>query len=56
MRYEDVLKNKGIIIYEVKHIKTDKVNQYILLEFESHELNENNKLFNFLSSKLLKKK
>ena len=32
-----------------KDIKTDKINNYKFLGSESHELNENNKLFNFCS-------
>ena len=36
-------------------LKTDKINNFILLGCESDESNENDKLFNFWSNKIIKK-
>ena len=52
--YEEIPENKEIIIYRFKHIKTDKINNYILIGCELHELFENYKLFNFWSNKVHK--
>ena len=38
-----------------KHVKTEKVNNYILIASESDELHENDKLFNIWSNKLINK-
>ena len=54
-KYEDIPENKEIFIYSFKHIKTDKVNNYILTACESDELFENDKLFNIWSNKLINK-
>ena len=53
--YEDLPENKEIFIYSFKHIKTDKVDNFILIGSESDELFENDKLFNIWSNKLLNK-
>ena len=50
---EDLPENKEIFIYSFKHVKTDKVNNYILIACESDELHENDKLFNIWSNKLI---
>ena len=52
---EDIPENKEIFIYSFKHVKTDKVNNYILITCESDELHENDKLFNIWSNKLINK-
>ena len=54
IKYEDVSKNKEIFIYGFKHVKTDKVDNYILIGCDSDELFENDKLFNFWSNKFIK--
>ena len=48
-KYEENPENKEIFTYGFKHIKTDKVDNYILIGCESDELYENDKLFNFWS-------
>ena len=50
---EDISENKEIFVYSFKHVKTDKVNNYILIGSESDELYENDKLFNFWSNKFI---
>ena len=45
--------NKEIFIYGFKHVKTDKIDNYILIGCESDEFFENNKLFNFWSNKYI---
>ena len=52
---EDIPENKEIFVYSFKHVKTDKVNNYILIASESDELHENDKLFNIWSNKLINK-
>ena len=52
---EDIPENKEIFIYSFKHVKTEKVNNYILIACESDELHENDKLFNIWSNKLINK-
>ena len=52
-KYEDISENKEIFIYGLKHVKTDKIDNYILIGCESDELFENDKLFNFLSNKFI---
>ena len=52
---EDISENREIFVYSFKHVKTDKVNNYILIGSESDELYENNKLFNLWSNKLINK-
>ena len=47
------IKNKEIFVYGYKFIKTDKIDNYILIGCESDELFENNKLFNFWSNKFI---
>ena len=52
---EDIPENNEIFVYSFKHVKTDKVNNYILIGSESDELFENDKLFNFWSNKFINK-
>ena len=52
---EDIPENKEIFVYSFKHVKTDKVNNYILTACESDELHENDKLFNIWSNNLINK-
>ena len=53
IKYEDIPENKEIFIYGYKHIKTNKIDNYILIGCESDELFENDKLFNFWSNKFI---
>ena len=55
IKYEDIPENKEIFIYSFKPVKTDKVENYILIASESDELHENEKLFNIWSNKLINK-
>ena len=55
IRYEDISENKEIFFYGFKHIKTDKIDNYILIGCESDEVYENNNLFNFWSNKFINK-
>ena len=50
---EDIPENKEIFVYSFKHVKMDKVNNYILIGCESDELYENDNLFNFWSNKFI---
>ena len=50
---EDIPENKEIFIYGFKHVKTDKIDNYILIGCESDELYENNKIFNFWFNKFI---
>ena len=45
LKSEDFPETKEMSVYGFKHIKTDKVNKYILLGCESDELYEIDKLF-----------
>ena len=53
IKYEDIPENKEIFVYGYKHIKTDKIDNYILIGCETDELYENNELFNFWSNKFI---
>ena len=53
MKNKDVPENKEIFFYGFKHIKTDKIDNYILIGCESDELYEIIKLFNFSSNKFI---
>ena len=53
IKYENIPENKETSIYGFKHIKTDKVDTYILIRCESDELYENDKLFIFWSNKFI---
>ena len=55
MKTEDIPENKEIFVYGFKHIKTDKVFNYISIGCESDEIYEKNKLFNFWSNKFINK-
>ena len=50
---EEISENKEIFIYGFKHVKSDKIDNYILIGCESNELFENDKLFNFWSNKFI---
>ena len=52
-KYENITENKEIFIYGLKHVKTDKIDNYILIACESDELYENDKLFNIWSNKFI---
>ena len=52
---EDIPENKEKFVYSFKHVKTDKLNNYILIACESDELYENDKLFNIWSNNLINK-
>ena len=43
IKYEYIPENKEIFIYGFKHVKTDKIDNYILIGCESSELFENDK-------------
>ena len=53
LKYEDIPENKEIFVYGYKHIKTDKIDNCILIGCESDEIIENDKLFNFWSNKFI---
>ena len=55
MKNEDILENKEIFVYGFKHIKTDKIDSYIIIGCESDEINENKKHFNFWCKKYMNK-
>ena len=48
---EDKPENKEIFLYSFKPVQTNKVDNYILIGYESNELHENDKLFNIWSNK-----
>ena len=54
-KYEDIPENKELFIYGFKHIKTDKIDNFILIVRESDDLYENDKLFNLSSDKFINK-
>ena len=53
IKYEDISENKEIFIYGFNHVKTDKIDNYILITSESDELHENVNLFNIWSNKFI---
>ena len=53
IKYEDIPENKEIFIYGFKHVKADKIDNYILIGCDSDELFENDNLFIFWSNKLI---
>ena len=53
IKYEDIPENKEIFIYAFKHVKTEKIDNYILIGSESDELYENDNLFNLWSNKFI---
>ena len=55
MKTEDIPENKEMFVYGFKHVKTDKIDKYLLVVCESDELNENDKLFNSWSKKFINK-
>ena len=52
---EDISENKEIFVYGFKHVKTDKVDNYILIGCELDVLYENDTLFKFWSNKFINK-
>ena len=56
IKYEDIPENKEIFVYGYNHIKTNKIDNYILIGCELDELFENDKLFNFWSKKFINEK
>ena len=55
IKKEDIPENKEIFIHGFKHVKTDKIDNFILIGCESDELYENDKLFNFWSNNSVNK-
>ena len=55
MQNEDIPENKEIFVYGFKHIKIYELDVFILIRCDSDELNENEKLFNFLCNEFLNK-
>ena len=53
MRREEIFENKEIFIYGIKHFETKKVETYILIECESDEIYEIDKLFIFWFKKII---
>ena len=53
IRNYDVPENKEIFIYGFKHVKTDKIDNYILIRCQSDEFYQNIKLFDFWSNKFI---
>ena len=54
-KYEIIPENKQIFIYGLKLVKTDEIDNYVLIGFGSDVLYENKKLFNFWSNKFINK-
>ena len=54
IKIEDFSENKERFTYGFKYIKTDKIENYKLIECELDEICENIKLFNFWSDKFIK--
>ena len=50
---KDISENKEIFVYGFKHVKTEKIDNYILIGCESDELYEIDILFNFWSNKFI---
>ena len=50
---EDISGNKEIFVHGFKHVKTEKIDKYILIGCESDELYENDNLFTFWSNKFI---
>ena len=55
IKFEDLAESKEIFIYAFEHVKTDKIDNYILIGCDLDELLENNKLFSFWSNKFINK-
>ena len=55
IKHEEIPENKEIFIDGFEDIKTEKIDNYILIGCESDELFENDKLFNFWSNKFINK-
>ena len=55
MKHEDVLENKEIFFYGYKHVKPNKIDTYILIGCQSHELYEKDKLFTFCCNYFISK-
>ena len=55
IKYENIPENKDIFVYGFKHIKKDKIKNYILIGCESVEIYDKVKLFNIWSNKFINK-
>ena len=55
MKNDDIPEKKGIFVYGFRHIKADKIDNFILFGCESDGIREIHKLFNFWSKKFLNK-
>ena len=55
MEDEDTPANKKIFVYGFKHIKTDELDNFILIGCASNEIYENIKLLNFWCNKFIYK-
>ena len=53
VKNEDTPENKGIVFYGFKLIKTNIIDNYILIGCESDGLYKNDELFNFWSKKFI---
>ena len=53
IKNEDTSEKKEIFLHGFKHVKTDKIHNYILIRCESDEIFENDELFNFWSNKFI---
>ena len=53
--YEAIPEIEEIFVYGIKHVKTNKVDNCILIGCECDVLYENNKLFNFWSNRFINK-
>ena len=48
VKNEDISENKEIFVYGFKHIKTDKIDKYIIIGYESEE--DYTKMINYSTS------
>ena len=55
MKNDDIPDNKEMFVYGFKHIKTDKIDNCVLIGCESDILHRNDQLFNFWSDKSINK-
>ena len=53
MKHEDMSENEVIFAYGFQHIKTDKIDKYILIGFDLDEIHEKDRVFNFSSEKII---
>ena len=55
MKNKDIPENKELFVYGFKHIKSDKIDIYIAVGWESDKTYGNDKLFNFWCNKFINK-